>query len=441
VTSPSEGNDWIELYNNSDQEIDMEGITIYDGGGVSKGYIFTAGTKIAARALMVIETFKENTAGPTFGLSSGGDEVVLIDKDSKEIDNVSVPALATDQSYARIGNGGAGWQIVDVPTKGTDNSATAEVALKGKIVINEVYTFSNQSAVEDLDWIELYNTTEEEIDLSGLLLWEGGGREEAWPIPAGQKIAAKSYLLIECDKYELHANTTKYPTWGLSKGPDEYVVLATADFAQLDSIKCPSLNTNESYGRKTDGASDWQIFAQYTKGTTNVGDARAEHVNTVGVYINEVYTDNSSNTSITNWDATVDFIELYNSTDVAIDMSGWEIYDDTADDSKKYVVPNGTIIPAKGYLTYDVFKDNTAGPVFGLGVSGDWVFVFTKAGRDESNLVDKMEIPGLTKNATPQQRDMGYTYGRVEDASSNLTFFKEASKGASNNGKEIITFE
>lgn len=441
VSSPASGNDWIELYNESDSELSMEGIVIYDGGGVSKGYTFPASVKIAAKSLMVVETFSDNTAGPTFGLSSGGDDVVLVDKTGAEIDKVTIPALATDQAYSRVGNGGTQWQIVDTPSKGVNNPSTAVVSLKGKIVVNEVYTFSDQSTIADLDWIELYNTTDGEIDLGGLLLWESGGRAESWAIPTGKKIAAKSRLLIECDKYALHGDPTNYPAWGLSKGPDEYVVLATTDFVQIDSVKCPSMNPNESYGRKTDGAAQWQIFAQYTKGTANTGETRPEHVNKVGLYINEVYTDNSAKTGIADWDAATDFIEFFNSTNSPIDISGWEIYDDTADDSKKYVVPAGTVVPAKGYLVYDVFKDNPNGPQFGLGVGGDWVFIYNKPGRQEADLVDKMEIPGLAKDVTPQQRDMGYTYGRFTDGSSSLTFFKKASKGASNNGKEIIVFE
>lgn len=441
VSSPSTGNDWIEFYNDSDSELSLEGIVIYDGGGVAKGYTFPAGVKIAAKSLMAVETFKENTAGPTFGLSSGGDDVVLIDKTGAEVDKVTIPALAADQAYARVGNGGTQWQVVDTPSKGTNNPSSAVVSLKGKIVVNEVYSFSDQSTIADLDWIELYNTTDAEINIGGLLLWESGGRAEAWVIPAGKKIAAKSRLLIECDKDALHGDPTNYPAWGLSKGSDEYVVLASADFVQIDSVKCPSMNPLESYGRKTDGAAQWQIFAQYTKGTANTGDARPEHVNTVGLYINEVYTDNSTKTGITEWDATTDFIEFYNSTNAPINISGWEIYDDTADDSKKYVVPTGTIIPAKGYLVSDVFKDNPNGPQFGLGVGGDWVFIYNKPGRQEADLVDKMEIPGLAKDVTPQQRDMGYSYGRFTDSSLNLTFFKKASKGVSNNGKEIVVFE
>ncbi len=314
-------------------------------------------------------------------------------------------------------------------------------SVSGTVVINEVYTFSDQSTADDLDWIELYNPTDATIDLSGMLLWESGGREEAWTIPSGTTIGAKSLLLIECDKYGLYSDPDGYPSWGLSKGPDEYVVLGDALMNPIDSISLPSMNRNESYGRITDGASQWQVFAQYTKGTANTGEARTVLVNTEGVWVNEVYTDNSDAALELGWDTATDFIEFYNSNDAAVDLSGWEIYDDTDDDSKKYTIPDGTTIPGKGYLVYDVFKNNTDGPAFGLGVGGDWIFLYKPRPSVDvkGNLVDQMEIPGLTKASG--LRDHGYTYGRLTDGGSNLTFFSEASKGASNNGKQILSQE
>ena len=433
--------DFIEIYNDETTEVNIGGFILQDDKGAPEQFIIPQGTKIAAKGLIVFSQVSPNAGvGFSFGLSSKGDNVILLNNKGAVIDQINTPDFGNSkgQSYARISNGGSQWQILDTPTKGTDNPAEALVSYIGKIVINEVYTFSNQSSADDLDWIELYNTTDAEIAIGGMLLWESGGRGEAWTIPADKKIAAKSHLLIECDKYALLDDPINHPSWGLSKGPDEYIVLANADFTKIDSISCPSLNRNESYGRKTDGAAEWQIFAQYTKGSANTGDARTEHINTMGVYINEVYHDNSSKTGIENagWDPEVDFIELYNSTNSQVDISDWEIYDDTDDDSKKYVVPAGTVIPAKGYLVYDVFKTNPNGPQFGLGVGGDWVYIY-KPGKSE--LVDVMEIPGFSKESG--LRDKGYTFGRLTDGSTNLTIFKEASKGASNNGKEVISQE
>lgn len=429
--------DFIELYNAGDSEVDLEGFVLSDSGA---SFTIPAGVSIAAKGFL---TFTQDEADSfTFGLSSKGELVTLVDGDGAEVDKVDFPTFGDvkGQSYARIGDGGSEWQIVDEPTKNAANASEALTTLLGKIVINEVYTFGDQSTKEDLDWIELYNSTDAAIDLSGLKLWEGGGRGEAWEIPAGTTIAAGGLLVIESDKDGLYADPTKYPAWGLSKGPSEYIVLARGNMAVLDSIALPSMNANESYGRKTDGASDWQIFAQFTKGTTNEGDARVEIENTVGIYVNEVYTDNSDATGITSWDATIDFIELYNATDAAIDISGWYIYDDKATiGDGAYQIPAGTSVPAKGFLTYNVDKNITdgSGPTFGLGVSGDWVNL-----HNGTEIVDQMEIPGLTKAADATdgigERDFGYTYGRITDGGSTLGWFTEASKNASNNGKALL---
>ena len=301
------------------------------------------------------------------------------------------------------------------------------------VVINEVYTFSNQSEIEDLDWIELSNTTNEDIDLTDVLMWEGGGSEEAWKFPEGSVIKAKGFFLVECDKYGLHSNPVKYPAWGLSKGPDEFVVLANSDYKVIDEVKLPSLNEGETYGRVTDGDAKWQIFQAGTPGAKNEGPARGEFVNTSGLFINEVYHDNSDIFDAASWDPSVDFIEIYNSTDQPMDISGFEVYDDTETDEKKYVVPEGTVIPAKGFLTWDVYKENLNGPAFGLGAGGDWVFIY-KPGKSE--LVDKIEIPAFAKDSG--LRDNGYTVGRKPDGSATLVIFKEATKNASNNDAEVL---
>lgn len=237
------------------------------------------------------------------------------------MDEVKIPAMEEGTSYMRVGDGGAIWQVTTNPTGGKSNGATS--SLKGKIMLNEVYTFSDQSSIDDLDYIELYNTTSQEIDLKGMKLWESGGQEEAWTIPAGKVIPAHGYLVIECDKEGLHKDPINYPAWGLSKN-SETIILADADFNVLDKVETPNMTENEAYGRKTDGAAEWVIFAELTSGKTNNGAKEKEEViNTLGIYVNEVFT-NNQDVQVSSWDCTKDFIELYNSTDKDIDLWGNE---------------------------------------------------------------------------------------------------------------------
>lgn len=418
--------DFIEIYNAGDQDIDISGFILQDDKGEAEQFIIPSGTTLRAKSFLVYEQVSPGDGQSfTFGLSSKGDQVTFLEANGKLIDKIETPNFGDTKgsSYARIGDGGSQWQIADHPTKGTSNATSATTPLKGNLVINEVYTFSDQSNVNDLDYIELYNKSDQPIDLSGLKMWESGGREEAWTFPQGKTIAAHSLLVIDCDKEGYHNNPAQYPSWGLSKGPDEYIVIATTEMNVIDSIACPSMKQNESYGRVTNGAGEWQIFAQHTRNADNSGAARQPITNNIGLCINEVFTNNQDNKT-QNWDDTKDFIELYNSSNQAIDLSGFSINDDALDPEKKYTFPSGSSIPAKGFLTLDVYKKNPNGPVFGLGKGGDWVFVYNK----EGVLIAEIETPAF-------EDDEIYSVGRKTDGSEEIVVFTEVSKNGSNNGK------
>lgn len=67
-----------------------------------------------------------------------------------------------------------------------------------------------------------------------------------------------------------------------------------------------------------------------------------------GVYINEFMASNAT-TVADSYGNYSDWIELYNSTDAEVDISGFGISDNIAQ-PKKYVLPEGTVIAAKSYL-------------------------------------------------------------------------------------------
>src|SRR5688572_28672068 len=80
------------------------------------------------------------------------------------------------------------------------------------------------------------------------------------------------------------------------------------------------------------------------------------------VYINEIYPTSGE-----------DWIELYNNNTTEKDISGFHIYDDQAN---KYVIPNGTSIPSKGFLV--LICDDTGTGLhtnFKLSSDGETVFL------------------------------------------------------------------
>lgn len=84
----------------------------------------------------------------------------------------------------------------------------------GSVLINEVLA-SNDSLLfdengEDDDWIELINTTNTPVDLTGFYLSDDPLDLMAWPMPSGTIIPANGYILVWADKDilqpGLHAN-------------------------------------------------------------------------------------------------------------------------------------------------------------------------------------------------------------------------------------------
>ncbi|HTD87473.1 MAG TPA: lamin tail domain-containing protein [Candidatus Binatia bacterium] len=86
------------------------------------------------------------------------------------------------------------------------------------------------------------------------------------------------------------------------------------------------------------------------------------------ILINEVLTHTDS--------PQVDAIELFNATNVPIDISGWFLSDDFSN-AKKFRIPDGTMIAAGGYLVFDENQFNPDGIGFGLSSDGDEAYLFS----------------------------------------------------------------
>ena len=135
---------------------------------------------------------------------------------------------------------------------------------------------------------------------------------------------------------------------------------------------------------------------------------------------------NNQDVQVSALDDTNDFIELYNATGEDIDLTGFSLNDDALKEEKKYIFPAGSVIRAKSFLTLDVDKNSTTGPVFGLGKGGDKVFLWNTQGV----LVDEVETPEFADNEI-------YSSGHKTDGCPEVVVITEVSKNASNNGRDV----
>ncbi|MGJ5641298.1 lamin tail domain-containing protein [Formosa sp. S-31] len=300
------------------------------------------------------------------------------------------------------------------------------------LMINEVYAWGTEEDVENLDYIELYNASDREISLKGLQIWEAGGQEEAFQITKKTSIASKGYFTLECDKSLVDSDT--YAAYGLSKNGDE-ITLADSEGNVLDYIEVPGTADGEAYGRLTDGADEWVIFAERSKnGTNNDTPQRSGLERDVKLFINEVFT-NDQKEDATNEDNAADWIELYNGGTSNLDISGYVVYDDKKEDP--FVIAEGTVLAPGNFYVIDVDKNNTDGTkaVFGLGKGGDRIYLFTALETEGGELIDELE--------TPRFADLDlYSTGRKTDGAygeeDSEVILKAITKGGSNNGTDYF---
>ena len=153
--------------------------------------------------------------------------------------------------------------VIDLPSGGVSLTATFEKSGESlpAVRINEVSAangiFANEYWKRE-DWVELYNTTDADIDVEGMYLSTDPENPTANQITKGESqastiIPAHGYLIIWCDKEnpssQLHA-PFKLPAEG------GHVVLTAQNESWNDLFAYTALKSDQTAGRWPDGAAD-----------------------------------------------------------------------------------------------------------------------------------------------------------------------------------------
>lgn len=230
----------------------------------------------------------------------------------------------------------------------------------GQIIISEVMSsnsvFYPAADGRCYDWVELRNLTGHSYDLSGCFLTDNERDPQKCRLtgvtlePYGYAVIYLSGLSGVDVEGRLHASF-KLSSMG------ETIYLNDVDGVVMSSMTIPESPENVSFGypamvpEYTDNFLSW--FATPTPGAENGDDYAADPsqltYSTNGVVISEYMIDNS----FTVYDADGDYpdwVELHNPTAADADMSGYMLTDDP-EAIGKWRFPDGTVIPAGGYLT------------------------------------------------------------------------------------------
>ena len=126
------------------------------------------------------------------------------------------------------------------------------------IVINELLPMNNESGADQSgqydDWIELYNLSDTDVDLSGCYLTDSQNDLTKWKFPDGTIIAKNGFLIVWADGDTNAAGL--HASYKLS-ADGETVVLVTPEQNIIDKVKYPATTTEQSYARIPNGTGDF----------------------------------------------------------------------------------------------------------------------------------------------------------------------------------------
>jgi hypothetical protein len=144
------------------------------------------------------------------------------------------------------------------------------------VVINELMA-DNNAAVQSTDgtypdWVELFNTGDYSVDLSGMYLTDNLANP-TWQFPSGTVIGAHSYLLLWAD-----GNINQGPLhtdFKLNANGESVGLFASDGETLIDSVTYDKQIQDVSYGRTYDGSSSWSYMTNPTPGESNVRNSQA----------------------------------------------------------------------------------------------------------------------------------------------------------------------
>ncbi len=143
------------------------------------------------------------------------------------------------------------------------------------LIINE-FLASNDACYPDPsgdydDWVELYNDSDEAIDLGGMYFTDTIGDDDPYQIPDTDPslttVQPKGYILIWCDDDQeqgpLHVSNK------LSKGGESIVLISQDNQTIIDSLSYTEQTTDVSMGRDPNNVNEFIFFENPTPGLPN----------------------------------------------------------------------------------------------------------------------------------------------------------------------------
>ena len=146
----------------------------------------------------------------------------------------------------------------------------------GQIVINEFSASNFDSHLDNYgeyeDWVELYNTSNTDVDINGWYLTDKSNNLTKWQFPSSFIVSANSVAIIYCSGLDEIVGGVAHSNFKITQTKfNEVFVLSDASGSVVDSISVVPTQNSHSRGRETNGSSIWSVFTTATPNANNTG--------------------------------------------------------------------------------------------------------------------------------------------------------------------------
>ena len=390
--------DWIELYNQGNKKIVLDGAYLSDDPADPLKWQIPELT-LKAGEYVLIRCGGTASSDATFSLASSGGQVILSGIYGNEICVLEYPALERDQTWALDVTGAYAASVLPTPgfentEAGYDQWLSAIESPQYTVIISEVQT-SNCSAVLDsngqlCDWVELYNPGKQAIVLDGMFLSDDETDPYKWQIN-DLTLEAGAYAVIPCTGKKGNVGEA---TFALSKSGCT-VILSGPVGNRIAQVECPAMEDDFSWQWVGEGA---YIQTTYiSPGFENTKDGYYAYRGNQSVMgalaVWEVMASNDR--YLIQRDGEYhDWIELKNVSDTVIDLADYAISDSSGDQTW-FWLPQKQLAP--GELVIIICSGNTEltgnyiHAPFTLNRDTCWVYVT----HNQQGLSDYVRVSGV----------------------------------------------
>ena len=428
--------DYVELYNTTTGDIDLSaGWSLStkktpNPASFKDLFYFPPGSVIPAQSHLLVffdgstnlpgihTSFTVGGTNVLFTLKRTGDDVLLFNGGAK-VDSISFGPQIPGYSIGRFPDfTGAFTLNIPTPCGGTipcqPNSIASflpppAVSNQFTLKINEWLATNSAGATKD--WFEIYNPSNNIVELSGLVFTDNHPAQAATlrAVPPLSYIAPLGFVQYFASGSEVAPDEVKFSL--SSSNGDEIWMFAADRTTVIDRVASTLIQQRDvSQGRVPDGAATIITLPSLSPTTNNFGGVPE-------VIISEVLTHTDPPLE--------DAVELQNMTNAPVNIGNWWLSNDP-DRPKKFRIPANTVLQPGAFIVFYEQRGNPGVPGFNHSGTGNYPdFTLNSAHGDVVYLSTgdaNGTLTGYRRNISVDSSENGVSFGRHVNSEGKVDF-------------------